>query len=101
VVAVQYTGDDSTVYQIEQPADYSAPGAGDLPPATGSEPLFTALYNPRHFVAFPSGGATGEYVKICCDITNLIYLAGRGAVFTMGGVGYIVLYSQGESRPQI
>lgn len=101
MTAVQYVGDDGTTYQIDQPASYSDSGAGNLPPATGSEPLFPALNNPRHFVGKPLFGGGAKYVHVCCDMFNGVFLLGPGAPFTIGPDAYVVTICLGETRPDI
>jgi hypothetical protein len=101
MTAVQYIGDDGTTYQIEQPAAYSAPGAGNLPTAAGTEPLFPALYVPRFFHGIGFGVGSGQDVRVICDESNAIYKAGPGTTFLIVSTPYRVGKCQGEQRPFI
>lgn len=97
--AVQYVGDDGTTYQIEQPSAYSAPGAGSLPAASGSEPLFAALYTPRYVLAFSISSPLAPRVHVVCDSGNPIFTGGPGTTFSISGIGYKVEECVGERRP--
>lgn len=99
--AVKYVGDDGTTYQVEQPNAYSAPTAGDLSPAVGTEPLYPALWIPRHLLAYRTNQPCAPRVSIVCNAVNPRFISGVGTTFSISGIGYTVEACIGEVRPPI
>ena len=97
----QYLSDNGNVYQIAQPEDRSAPGAGNMFAAAGTEPLFPAMWTARHMLCAPLLNAQQPLFRVVCNADNPNYRQGPGTTFPMGLALVVVLTCYGETQRDI
>jgi len=93
-----YTSDNGTTYQLSWESANEALAAGNLPAAVSLNPIYPALWTPRHFKAVPTATPSARPAQCICQAANTVYLSGPGATATIGGVAYTVTECVGEVR---
>ncbi len=91
-----YTGNDGITYQIGADSSTTASGAGDLSPASGSEPIFPCFNIPRSMLCKNSDNVQPVIVKCPCNIGNSAFLNGPGSTVIIDGEVYTVIVCIGE-----
>lgn len=94
----EYLSDDGTTYQLATQPDRAAASAGNLIAASGTEPLFPALYIPRRLFCVPEFDITAPPILVICNATNPAYVAGPGSTVVVSGTSYIVRAAIGEDK---